>query len=456
MTNIFPKDIKNIHLIGIGGVSMNAIAKLLHKMNYTITGSDTKISKNTQELEELGIKVQYNHEVNLIKNADILIHTAAIKDDNKEFIYAKDNNIEIYYRAEFLGLLTSKYKYSIGVSGTHGKTSTTAMIGTMLLNTDINPTIFVGADVKELNGNFIYGKGDYIVNETCEYKESYLDFNLNYAVLNNLELDHTDYYKNIQQLSDSFLKFSNNLRNPSYLIANIDDKEVKKITEKTNANVISYSIHSNSLYKAENIKYINGFATFDFTKNKKNLKNINLSVPGEINVYNALAALCTMEILGLLNNDTVNALEKFRGSNRRFEFKGEYNSSPLYDDYAHHPSSIKALIDIINKMYPDKKKILAFEPHTYSRTHDLFDEFSKSFKGANKVYITDIFAAREKNIYDISSNDLVNAVNNFSNNAIYIENYEKLIYNLKNELNENTVFFTVGAGMLFKIHDELK
>ncbi len=455
MFKIFNDDTKRVHLIGIGGVSMRSIAKMLLKMGYSVSGSDNNKNEVTEGLKDLGIKIQYNHEVNLIKEADVMIHTLAVTKENPEVAYAIENNIKTYSRAKFLGLLTSKYKYSLGIAGTHGKTSTTSMAALMLMQKDFDPTIFVGAHLNELNGNSHFGNSEYILNETCEYKESYLDFDLNYVVLNNIELDHTDYYSSVDVVIDSFKKLITNLREPAVVIANADDKNILKAIDGKDKNVFTYSINSNSMYKAENIEYINGFAKFDYTKNGVLIKTVHLSVPGEINVYNALAAMTLIDTLGLSDDKTFMAIEKYKGLSRRFEYKGQCNGAPIYDDYAHHPSAIKSLVKILNQVYPDKKKILAFEPHTYSRTKSLFDDFANSFIGMDKVYITDIYAAREKNIYNVSSQMLVDEINKHSSNAEYVESYEKLKEILNEELDENSVFCTVGAGQLDKISNSI-
>ncbi len=455
MFKIFDNDVKNVHLIGIGGVSMSSVAKMLLEMGYHVTGSDYQNNSVTQDLETLGIQIQYNHKVNLIKDADVMIHTLAVTRQNEEVAYAMDHDIETYSRAKFFGLLTSKYKYSLGVAGTHGKTSTTSMIATMLLSKDFDPTIFVGAYLNELKGNSHFGNSEYILNETCEYKESYLDFDLNYVVLGNVELDHTDYYKSTDDVIHSFKKLISNLREPGVVIANIDDNNVRKVIEGMEKQIYTCSIHSDSFYKASNIEYHNGFATFDFVKEGKIISSVTLSVPGEINVYNALVALSLMDALNLIDDKAVEALNKYKGLSRRFEYKGTYNNAIIYDDYAHHPSAVKSLVKILNQVYPNKKKILAFEPHTYSRTKSFFKEFSESFSNIDKVYLTDIYAAREKNTFGVTSKMLVDEINLNSNNAEYTESYDILINKLKEELDENTVFCTVGAGRLDKIYDML-
>ncbi len=270
-------------------------------------------------------------------------------------------------------------------------------------------------------------------------------------MLNNIELDHTDYYANIDDVINSFKKLINSLREPKVVIANLDDPNVKKVIDDTSSNTYTYSINSDSLYKADNIEYINGFAKYDFTKNNKLIKKVKLSVPGVINVYNSLGALSLMDALHLIDDKAIKSLENYKGLSRRFEYKGTYNGATVYDDYAHHPSAIKSLVKILNQVYPDKKKIIAFEPHTYSRTKSLFNEFANSFIGIDKVYLTDIYAAREKNTYNVSSEMLVEEINKYSSNAEYAKDYDSLIKNLKKELDENTVFCTVGAGLLYKV-----
>ncbi len=446
------KSIKHIHLIAIGGIGMSAIARYLYKNNYKVTGSDRDINENTELISKLGIKIQHGHDINLIKDADLVIYSAAINEENPEMKYARKNNIPLYSRSEFMGKITEDFGTSVAVSGVHGKTTVTSMIATMMKSSKFDPTIFVGAYVPELDGNCYFGKDDIIINETCEYKNSYHDFDVNIATLNNIELDHTDFYDDIESIKKSFRTFIEKMRPNSTVIMNCDDKNVVDVTDGLNINKIGFAIENDATYTARNIRVNEDkFSIFDLYKNGKFIYLITLSIPGRYNIYNALSAISVVDTLGCLNEDTIKALKDFKGANRRFELKQKINSTLYYDDYAHHPTAIKELIKAIKEFYPTKKLHMAFQPHTYSRTHSLFESFAESFKGVDKLYILDIYAAREENLSGVSSKALVKKINTISNNATYIEDFQTL-RNIAKNLDEDNIFFTVGAGDIYKIY----
>lgn len=453
MFKTIDKNIKNIHLIGIGGVSMSAIAKYLFLEGYHVSGSDKNTSEVTDALKKIGIDVQQGHDANFIKNADLVIYSAAINDSTDEMIYAKEHNIPLLKRSKFMNLLTTHFKDSIAVTGTHGKTTTTSMLASMFFASPLEPTIFIGADLDLLHGNFQKGKDDIIINETCEYQNAHHDFDANYAIINNIELDHTDFYADLDAIKDSFVTFCNKLRENAIIAINLDDANAKDILPKIVRETISYGIKQEADYMAKNIQITEKhFSVFDLYKNGAFYNKITLSVPGHYNIYNALAALVIVDQFKLLNDQTIDALKSFGGTHRRFEYKGKINDTLVYVDYAHHPTAIKNLIEAIEEFYPKKNIHMIFQPHTYSRTHSLFNQFIHSFSGVKKLYLVDIYAAREQNLSGVNSKALAKAINENQPICEYYPQEQPLLNEIKT-LTEDDILFIVGAGDIIHILD---
>lgn len=449
---IFDKKIKRIHLIGIGGISMSAIAKYLHLKGYIVSGSDRYKNKQTDLLEKLSISIQYNHNVDLVKKANLIIYSQAINKNNDELVYAKNNNIKMIVRNKFMNILTKSYHNSICVLGTHGKTTTTSILTLLLKDTDLKPTAFVGTHLKGIDSNFLYNDGNTIINETCEYKDSHLDFDSNISIITNIDLDHVDYFKDINQLKNSFIKYINNMREDSFVLINEDDSNSKSIKEKIKKNIITFAIDSYADYTAKNIEYNKDYTFYELFYKGDFLIKVKQSLIGKYNIYNSLSALSVVNEMGLLNTKIVKLLENIEIGGRRFEYKNTFNNSLMYDDYAHHPSEIKALIKGVKERFKDKKIVVAFEPHTFSRTYNFLDDFSNSFYGVYLLYILPIYPAREENIYDISSNDLINLLIKKGINTKYVNTYKELLVNLKSILDSSTIFITVGAGSITDFH----
>ena len=446
------KKYKHIHMIGIGGISMSGIAEILHNFGVFVTGSDCTRSKITDRLSSRGIFVAIGHAVDLVKKADLVVYSAAIKQDDPELIQARLNNIKIVERSDFVGYITRIYKDTIGIAGTHGKTTTTSMVSLCFLEASLDPTIQVGAILKQINGNNRVGNSDYFILESCEYVESFLKFSPKSTIVLNIDNDHLDYFKNFENIKNAFSKYVALLPFDGLLVTNADDVNCMDLRKSTDARCVTFGINSDKAnYIARNIKFdVNGFAKFDVYHNNNYYFEVKLSVPGIHNVLNALAciALCTEY---KIDKYTIkSALLKFTGANRRFELVGSYDDIKIYDDYAHHPSEILATANALkNKQY--RQSWIIFQPHTYSRTKILLDDFAKVLLNFDNIIITDIYAAREINNFNISSIDLVNKIKSLGKDATYISNFDDIARYVKSRACPNDVILTVGAGTITEL-----
>ena len=447
------KKYKNIHMIGIGGVSMSGIAAILKNWGFHVTGSDWAKSETTDKLNDLGIKVTIGHNLEDVSNADIVVYSAAIKDDDPEMLEAKKLNVPTIERADFLGELTRCYKDTICISGTHGKTTTTSMISLCFLEALKDPSIQVGAFLKQLNGNYKVGNSEHFIIEACEYVESFLKFSPKAEIILNIDNDHLDYFKTFENIKNAFIKYVKLLPDDGLLILNGDDPNCLELSHYTNATTVTYGIKNNNAnFLAKNITFNNdGFAIFDVYHNNEFMDTIKLSVPGMHNVLNSLAtiALCTKYEISI--SDIKIALSKFTGAHRRFEYKGKINKeASVYDDYGHHPTEIKATYNsLMNKKYNESWVI--FQPHTYSRTKNLLDDFAKALISFDHIIVLDIYAAREKNTFGITSKDLVDKIISYGKEAKYIPDFDDCVSYIKSNVNKNDIVMTLGAGTVTEI-----
>lgn len=446
----------HIHLIGIGGVSMSAIAETLHTWGYKITGSDSTQSIYTDNLVKSGIKVTIGHDLTNSKNADLIIFSAAIKETDPEMVLAKQFNIPIVTRGEFVGYLTRKYKESICISGTHGKTTTTSMISLCFLEANLDPTIQVGASLKQINGNYTVGNSDYFILEACEYMENFLRFSPKAEIILNIDNDHLDYFKTFDNIKMAFEKYSKLIPEDGALITNADDANCLSLKEHVRGKFITYGIENqNANYVARNIKHnALGYSEFDVFCNNNFYMHIRLSVAGSHNISNALACIALCSYYGIGKNFIYSALIKFTGASRRMEFVGSYHGVSVYDDYGHHPTEISATAKAIaDKDF--KESWVIFQPHTYSRTKTLLDDFARSLLPFDHIIVTDIYAAREQNNYNITSVDLVNKIKEYRKEAIYIKNFDDIVSYIKSNAKANDLVLTLGAGTVTKIGPEI-
>lgn len=458
------KDVTKIHMIGIGGVSMSAIALVLKKYGYSITGSDKAESDMTKILEENDIPVYIGSNAELVKDADIVVYTSAINQHDPEFVRAKSLNLPTYERAKFLGSLLQCYEKPICICGTHGKTTTTSMISKIFIDANLDPNVQVGSNFNTLNNlNYRIGESEYFILESCEYVDSFLNFPHQTATVLNIDEDHLDYFSGIEEIKESFKKFILMLPKNGILVINYDDincmavlNEIKETLKKKNVSIYTFSLsESKADVYAKNISCnIKGFYSFDLVYQNQ-VKKFYLTVPGIHNVYDALAAITTSLAHGIAIEQMEKSLNEFCGAKRRFEYKKTIGNNVLvYDDYSHHPTEIKATLAAA-KQKEHNRIIAVFQPHTYSRTKELFDDFTTSFSNADLVIFTDIYAARELDDGTIHSNMLVEKVNENGTKAIYLSSFNEIAQYLKENIEPNDLILTIGAGDITHLSDLL-
>ena len=443
-----------IHFIGIGGVSMSSLAEIANNNGYIVSGSDIKESELTEKLKNSGIKIYIGQKKENIKGPDLVVYTAAISKENEEYIAAVNSGASVIERSVFLGELMKSYSHNCCISGTHGKTTTTAMLSLIMLNAKLDPTILVGGEVKELGSNYKIGSNNILITESCEYVESFLKFYPETAIINNIEEDHLDYFKDLEHIKSSFKKFADLIPSSGIIIANGMDNNVRDTLKNTD-NVKYFGTEENCDYIAKNISYSNkGYGSYDMYNKSNFICRINLNVPGEHNVLNSLAAAA----LALHHNCSIEAiqkgLEEFKGTGRRFEYKGSYNGADIFDDYAHHPTEIKTTLAACKK-YDSKNIIAIFQPHTYTRTKALFNDFLTAFYDADELIITDIYAAREKDTGLVNSRQLSDALEQKGVNVKYISNFDDITNYLKANITSKDLVITIGAGDVCKISSQL-
>ena len=446
------KKYNKIHMVGIGGVSMSGIAEILVNFGFQVTGSNNVETETTKKLEKNGIKLSIGHNKENITDQDVVVYSAAIKQDNPELVAAKEKNIPIIERADFLGEITRCYKDTITVSGTHGKSTTTSMVSLCFLEALKDPSIQVGADIKQLDGNYKVGNSEYFIIEACEYVESFLKFSPKSEIILNIDNDHLDYFKTFENIKNAFIKYVKLLPDDGLLVVNGDDKNALDLKKYTNATTLTYGItNKNTDFFAVNIVFDNnGFPEFDVYAKGEFYGRIKLSIPGMHNVLNALACIALCDYYGINLNSIQKALLSFTGANRRFEFKGTVNGANIYDDYGHHPTEIVATAKaLMNKKY--NKSWVVFQPHTYSRTKNLMDDFAKALLNFDNIIILDIYAAREKNTYGVTSKDLADKICSLGKDALYIPDFNDCVKYLKENIHENDIVITQGAGTVTEI-----
>lgn len=446
---------RHIHFIGIGGISMSGIAEILLKKGYIVSGSDLRNSDITERLTKKGANIYIGHDEANIKDAQLIVYTAAIGEDNPELIAARESSVPLLDRATFLGQLMKTYPFAVGVSGTHGKTTTTSMLSVIMKEANLDPTILVGGQVDEIGGNVRTGNSEYFLTEACEYVESFLKFHPYIALILNIDEDHLDYFRDIDHIYDAFFKYANLVPEDGLVIGCADDPLVDRLMRDVDRNTISFGIDTKANWMAHSISYDTaGRPTFVPSYNGQDMEPIHLNLPGKHNIYNALAAYAAGYALGVEGHTMSKALSKYNGTHRRFEIKGTIDGITIIDDYAHHPNEIKATVSTIGNI-PHHRAWCIFQPHTYTRTKKLFDRFVDSFEGIDKLIITDIYAAREKDTGEIHSKDLVAAIDNMGQDAIYISSFEDILKHLLKNLRSGDVVITMGAGNVYEIGDDL-
>ena len=446
----------NIHFIGIGGISMSGLAEILIDRGFKVSGSDNKESELTKHLEELGAKVSYPQSAeNVTDDIEVFVYTAAIHPDNPEYVAAAATAKPMLTRAELLGQIMENYSDSVAISGTHGKTSTTSMISQILLEEEADPTISVGGILEAIGSNIRVGASDIFVTEACEYTNSFHAFYPKYTVILNVEEDHMDFFHDLQEIRDSFAKFASNTASDGTIFLNVEIPDRQELISGLSQKVVVFGLGGEADVTAKDISYNEaGCGSFIPVVNGKELPQITLSVPGEINIKNALAAIAVAIEMGISENSIVSGLKKFGGANRRFQLKGKYNGATVIDDYAHHPTEIAATLSAARNC-KHNRLIVVFQPHTYTRTKAFLDDFGKALSAADLVILADIYAAREQDVYGVSSLDVKDRVEANGTECLYFPSFEEIIEFLQKNLVNDDLLITMGAGDVVNIGEEL-
>ena len=444
----------HIHFIGIGGISMSGLAQIMLKNGYSVSGSDSTKSKITEKLEALGAKIAYGHSEKNIDGADVIVYTAAVHSDNPEFTAAKESGAIMLSRAEFLGTIMKLYKNALGVSGTHGKTTTTGMLAYALIAAHFDPTVSIGGELDIIGGNIKTGASDYFVTEACEYTNSFLEFFPTVSVITNIDNDHLDFFSGIEEIIDSFRKFAMLTKGKGFVVACGSDENVRKALFDAPLDIKYYGIGDGYEYSARNIVYESGYPVFEVWHNEDYLMSIHLRVPGEHNVLNALAVIAVCDNWGADLELVKSGIESFRGAARRFDKKGELNGAVVIDDYAHHPTEIQATLKACAPFVKNRLWCV-FQPHTYSRTKMLWQEFCESFDNVDELIITHIYAAREKSDGITRPERLAEDIKKRGVNARFIDSFEEIEELLKKELKDGDTLITMGAGDVVNIADDI-
>ncbi len=446
----------HIHFIGIGGISMSGLAEILLEENFKVSGSDAKESPLTKKLEQLGATIFYGQKAsNIIDGIDCVVYTAAINRENAELIEAVAKKIPMLTRAELLGQLMKNYKTPIAVSGTHGKTTTTSMLSHILLAGDLDPTISVGGILQAIGGNIRVGHSEIFITEACEYTNSFLNFFPKIGIILNIEEDHLDFFKDLEDIRHSFHQFAALLPADGVLIINGDIKDYKELCEGLDCKILTCGSSSDFDYSAKNISFDEkGLASFDLIKSGKNTEHIVLSVPGCHNVSNALTSIAAAEYLGIPMNTIKAGLLAFTGTDRRFEYKGTLNGVTIIDDYAHHPTEILATLNAA-KNYPHNELWCIFQPHTYTRTKAFFHEFAEVLSQADHLILADIYAARETDTLGVSSKSLAEEAARLGTDAYYFQSFKEIEAFVKENCSSGDLLITMGAGDVVNIGEDL-
>ena len=446
----------HVHFIGIGGISMSGLAEILIDAGFTVSGSDAKKSPLTQHLAAKGAKINYPQMAsNITDSIDLVVYTAAIAQDNPEFVRAEENGLPMMTRADLLGQIMKNYKTPIAVSGTHGKTTTTSMISEVLLAAGMDPTLSIGGILKSIGGNIRVGKSDYFVTEACEYTNSFLSFFPRISIILNIEEDHMDFFKDINDIRNSFRKFAEILPSDGFLIINKGIDRLDEFTEGLHCNIITFGSDPDADYSYTDAAYdAYGRGSYLLLKNGKECGRVTLGVVGEHNILNSLSVIALTDLLAMDFQSAARALFEFHGTDRRFEHKGEVGGVTILDDYAHHPTEITATLKAAAN-YPHKTLWCVFQPHTYTRTKAFLTDFAKALSLADKVILTDIYAAREKNTIGISSKDLLKELEKNGTECYYFPSFDEIEnFLLKNCINGD-LLITMGAGDVVKIGENL-
>lgn len=449
------RKVKKIHFVGIGGIGMSGIAELLLNLDFKISGSDIQDSEIIQNLIAKGAKIYTDgHNAENVGDSEVLVYSSAVRDNNPEIVMAKDRGIPVIRRAEMLGELIAVKETSIAVSGTHGKTSTSSMIGSLLNAADYDPTLVVGGLVKTIGTNSLLGLGDIIIVEADEFDRSFLALRPTISIVTNIELEHTDCYANMEELQKAFIQFCNSVPFYGGVIVCLDSPGVRGIISDIYRPITTYGISSQADYRAQDIQFKNNSITYSAYYHHEKLGRIKLNVPGQYNVLNSLAAIAIGMEMEIPFNIIKKGLIEYEGVRRRFEIKGIVNDIMVVDDYAHHPTEVAATLDAARTGW-NRRLVAVFQPHLYTRTRDFYREFAESFLNSDILIVTDIYPAREEKIEGIDGNLVAKAAKELGHRHVhYIPNMDDLIEKLDEITQPNDMVISIGAGTIWRFTEK--
>ncbi|MDQ3799080.1 MAG: UDP-N-acetylmuramate--L-alanine ligase [Acidobacteriota bacterium] len=451
------RHVKHVHFIGIGGIGMSGIAEVLCNLGFSVSGSDLKKSRNTDRLEMSGAKIFEGHAAENVGNADVVVYSSAVKPDNPEVVEAKSRSIPVIPRAEMLAELMTLKPYSVAIAGSHGKTTTTSMVATILGHAGVDPTTIVGGVVDTLGSNARLGQSDWFVTEADESDRSFLMLYPTVALVTNVDREHMDSYKGMEDVMQCFTDFVNKVPFYGAAILCLDDPNVQAIIPHIKRRRVTYGFSAQADVSAHNIRYNDSFgATFTVWKGTDVLGEIYLPVPGKHNVYNALGATAVALELDVPFEKIAGAFKTFRNANRRFQFKGEARGITVVDDYGHHPTEILATLAAARNGSGGRRTVVIFQPHRYTRTQDLMDDFARSFNNADVLFLTDIYAASEPPIQGITSEILTAKIKQYGHkNVHYIGDIDGAAERVSEQLREGDLVITLGAGSVTRLSEQI-
>lgn len=449
------KRIQRLHFVGIGGAGMSGIAEVLHENDFVVTGSDPGDSDAIQYLRSLGIHIESTHNAKNVEGTDLVIYSSAVQQDNPELVEAKARRIPIIRRAEMLGELM-RLKYTLAIAGTHGKTTTTSMVGTIWEKAGLDPTVIVGGVVKGKGSGAKVGRGSYLIAESDEFDRSFLSMMPSSAIITNIDEDHLDTYKNIDEIKSAFVEFANKVPFYGQVIICLDDLNVQSILSRLTKPIVTYGFSRQAMYRIDNVKFELGISAFDVYKHNEFLGSFKVQIPGRHNILNATAAIALAVEEQIPLNVITEAISSFEGVRRRFEYMGDYKGTLVFNDYAHHPTEVAATLQGFRDAFKDRRLIVVFQPHLFTRTRDHHDAFGTAFGNCDILFGCDIYPAREKPIEGVTGKLVVqSALDRGHRDARFIGARENVLDALKKELTSKDLVVFMGAGNIWSLGKEL-
>ncbi|GAB4332309.1 MAG: UDP-N-acetylmuramate--L-alanine ligase [Desulfobulbaceae bacterium] len=446
----------HIHFVGIGGIGMSGIAELLINLGYRVSGSDLRVSETTRRLEQLGARVNYGHEGRFAEGADVVVTSSAVGPDNPEVRQALASHVPVIQRAEMLAELMRLKKYGIAVAGSHGKTSTTSLVSWVLHQAGLDPTVVIGGKVDSLGGNAKLGEGEFLVAEADESDGSFLKLSPVIEVVTNIDLEHLDYYRDLDHIREMFLEFINRIPFYGAAILCLDDDNVAGLLPRIQRRIITYGLTEQADVFATDIRSRGLQSEFMVRRGEEELGSVTLNIPGRHTIYNSLATIAVGLELDIEFPVIAAALKSFGGVRRRLDIRGEEKGVLVVDDYGHHPTEIRATLDAVREGWPDRRLVVAFQPHRYTRTQALFDQFRTAFHRADVLVLTDIYAASEEPIEGVSSASLAEAVRLHGQREVHhLPDVEELHLHLAEMIRAGDLVLTLGAGNIVSVGEEL-